>query len=362
MEKIIDFLTNLLLAIVYPNRLLKLFRVKNLDQNSNKILGNDKVLKVLALALALIFVVNSRYTRGTPNEATRTVEGIPLTTLLNENYTHFGSPIPTQITVVLSGDQTQLDLLSVNDVRAYLDLDRLERGIEHRNIPIRIEGVSDQINATSTPSVVSGIYIAEVEERLFRVALAINNRETLDELDSRYGYRTFLDPAYEYVIAKGPQVLLDDVVEVRAMFNASQVRTEPGNHTYDAVLVANNISGHPIGAVELTPASVAVIVEIYEDVRTIYIEFDENISGVPRNQYDIISVTADIAEIQVWGDFDEMEDVIQLGRIRFADLDALGQLNELIELPPGVYTEVDGEIVTHIEIVITVEFETRSAS
>lgn len=362
MKKIIDFFVNILLAIVYPNRILNLFRVKNLDQNSNKILGNDNVVKILAFLAAMTFVIVARYTPPVPTTYSHTLPPVQLETVLDDRFTHFGSPIPNQINVILSGDQTQITMFLAgnNTVRAYLDLDGLDLGVEHNHVPIRIEGIPEQVTATPTPNVVSGIYIAEIEEREFRIELTTNNSEVFDELDeptSRYGYRKTL--AEEYVIIRGPAVLLDDIAEVRAIFNAVDVANIVGARYYPALLVANNIFGVIISDVDIYPEIVSVEVEIYEDLRTIPINFDENLLNFPRT-HELIEVTADINEVLIWGDFADMEETIELPRIDFRALDDEGQITFPVELPPDVYTEVDGVVVTVVEVVVTVTYEEPS--
>ena len=363
MKRITDFFVNILLAIVYPNRILNFFRVKNLDQNSNKILGNDNVVKVLALVAAIAYVVASRYTPTVPVHASVTLYSVPLMPLLDEGYTHFGSPIPTHITVILSGDQTELDLFIAGGgrgaVRAYIDLDGLDLNVEHDYVPIRIEG-ADGFTPIASPSVVSGIRIFENVEREFPImALTTNNKDVFDELDepsSRYRYRKEL--VTEYVTIRGPVELLDQVEEVRAIFNAINVEsTVGGPRQYQALVVVNNISGVPISGIEVYPEVVYVEVEIYEDLRTINIDFDENVINIPRAQYEVTEVTADLNELVVWGDFADMEETIELPRINFRDMDDDGQIIFAVQLPPGVYTEVDGVPATSVEVVITVIYE-----
>jgi len=349
----INFLKNILLTIVYPNRILNLFKVKNLDQNSNKILGNDLIVKMIALVLAIFFVIAARYTPPAITTYTETLYAIPLTPILDEGYTHFGSPIPSHINVILSGDRAQLDLFRAggNNVTAYLDLDGLELGIEHDDVPIRIEGFGGQITAIAVPNVVSGIHIAENIEREFPIELATTNRELLDELDdpgSRYRYHKTLNP--ETVTIRGPEILLDDIVEVRAIFNATDIDLEIGESTHDAIVVVNNISGIPIIEVEVYPQIVEVTLSIYEDLKTINVEVNDNLLNLPRG-YTITSITPNLDAIEVWGDFLEMDSVIELPRINFVELDNEGRITVEIPLPHNVYSETT-------EVEITIEYDT----
>lgn len=357
MKKIIELLKNMLLTIVYPNRILNLFKVKNLDHNSNKILGNDLIVKIVALVLTIAFVIAVN-TPETTSTYTETIFGIPLTPVLDENYTHFGSPIPSHVNVILSGDRVQIDLLmgSASNVNAYLDLNGLEPGIEHDDVPIRIEGLDGRpITAIAVPNVVSGIRIAEIKEREFRLELATINGGIFDELDeptSRNKHKKELD--IDFVTIRGPEMLLDEITEVRALFNAINVENEIDVTSYEALIVANNISGVQISEVEIDPGTVGVTVEIYEDLRRINLEVnDNNISNIP-SRHNIRNVTANINEIEVWGDFTNMDPVLELPRIRFSDLNDDGRITIEITslLPEDVYSET-----TEVEITVVYEVE-----
>ena len=362
MKKIIDFLRNMLLAFVYPNRILNLFRVKNLDQNSNRLLGNDNFVKIFAFILALVLVVVSRYIPAPTTINTVTVYNVPLIPVLDEGYTRLGATIPSHISVILSGNQTELDLFEASGghgtIRTYIDLDGLDLDVEYNNVLIRVEG-AEEFSPTATPSALSGIRIVENKEREFPVILATINGgvfEELNEPSSRYRFRKGLDEEYTNVTIRGPEELLDEIVEVRAMFNAVYVDNSVGEKRYEARLVASNVSSEPINDVEIDPGFVHVWVEIFEDLKTIKIELDEALLNVPLNRYETINVMANMGEIQVWGDFLEMDSTYPLPRINFRELDEEGQITFRINLPSNVFTEIDGETVTYFDVVVTVEF------
>ena len=350
MKKIIDFIISTLLAIVYPDRILNLFRVRNLDQNSNKFLGNDNVVKIFALILALVFVIASRHETEAQEQATRTLPNVPLTQVLNENYTHVGDPIVSHIEVILSGDQTELDIFQAGGgfgpIRAYLDLDELELNVEHNNVLIRIEGAEELgFTPTANPSTISSVRIVEKEEDDFPVEAAPRNREILDSLEqpsSRYRHRIYIEPNYATI--RGAEERLNEIEEVRALFNAIEIDVESPYFETEAHLVALDALSDRISDVVIIPETVNVRVVIYEDLRPINIVFNETVLNMPRD-YETIDVTININEIQVWGDFSDMEDPYELPRINFRDLDDEGQITFPIELPNGVYSEIDEEVL-----------------
>jgi len=359
MKKIIDFLKNMLLTVVYPNRILNLFRVKNLDQNSNKILGNDNVVRVLALIGAIAFVVYVRYAPAASIEYQRTISGVLLNVDMDhDNYTLLGNTIPQHIDVILTGDQTAIELLMGSaGIRAYIDLTNHGPGMYH-DVIIEITGVGPQITALANPSFVAEVEIARIEEEPFPVY--ISPRFPVVDETSRYriGEITY---NLEYVYVRGPRVFLDEIFDVQAILDLSNIsltsaRTEHFEEPLGAIRIGPG-GIESIRGVSIYPQTVRIEVEIYEDLRPINLGLNQNVVNVPEDQYKIINVTADIEQIEVWGNFANMREVIELPRVNFEALDDEGQVTLEVPLPSGVYTEINGEIVTVVEVVVTVEFE-----
>ena len=347
MKKIFDFLIGILLAIVYPNRILNLFRVRNLDQNSNKILGNDNVVKILAFIVAIVFVAVTRYTPATTNTHRQTFTGIPLEPYIGGGYTYWGSIIPTQITVVLTGDNTDITLLPLGSISAYIDLSGFGTGV-HDDVVVNVVGVPDHIGWTAEPSMLHGIEIDTIERAEFRV----RSLDRLPDLHDRYAYsEVSVDP--EYVVATGPSRILAEIDVVLSHFDLMGMSLEPRVIVREGILVPMGSEElEPLGGIEFDPPTVNIQVEIFEDIRQIYIDVDENLTNVPPDQYEIISVTPDVDVINVWGDFDDMDEYLKLPPIGFMDLNDEGQISILIGswLPEGVFTDTN-------EIVITVDYE-----
>ena len=364
------FFISLLLAIVYPNRLLNLLRVKNLDEKSNKILGNDKIVKVLALIAAFVFVVAVRYTPTTsiPSQLEVTLR---LDKILDDRYTDFGSPIPSSVDVILTGDSVELELFrlngGMNDLAASIDLNALEPGHVHDNVLVHVEGVTGQIQWVVAQNPISGIEIARLEER--EIPVRVIAALPVVPSDSRYVYGEYRTVP-ESVTVIGPQRLLDEIDTVSVNFNVSDrilSEEEPMIIEIDEAVPLRGLDR--VWGVEIYPsARIEIRMPIYEDLRTVIFELNEDLLNLPtpRSRIDIISITADISEIEIWGDFDnlsdwedfdEVEGIFSLPRISFRDLDDDGQYTIEIPLPPSIYTEIDGEVVTTIEIVVTVEYE-----
>jgi len=357
MKKIIEVIMSILLAIVYPHRILNIFKVKNLDQNSNRILGNDKVVKIIAFVIAIVVVIAIRYTpgRGGADTHQRTLS-IPLGVYIDEGYTYWGSPIPANVDIILSGDITDVAVLDASGgIRAYIDLRGLDVGLQD-DVIINVEGVTTErvayvVNPTST---ISGIEIDSIELAQFQV----ESLNAFPDLDVRYEYsEVVVHP--EYVTVVGPSRFVNQIDAVRAAFEiqAEDLSSLPTNISRTGVVIAHDAGADTVRGVEFDPTTVDMRLQIYEDSRSIRIEVNRNLLNAPRNLYEIIDVVADINEIQVWGDFDNMEDIIQLPRINFNELNDEGQITIPIELPDGVFTEVDDEDVRVVDVVVTVTYE-----
>jgi len=345
MEKVINFFKNILLAIVYPNRLLTLFRVKNLDQNSNRILGNDTVLRSLAFIGAVVFVIGNRYTpRTTPTTHSETVTLSLTRTIDAENYTYFGSPIPSTIDIILSGDRTAVELfVASNELAANLNLQGLEPG-NHNGVVVDITGVPPGINATPSIGIINNIIIDVVVTESFRVMPT----ERLPGLSSRFMYGA-VTVYPEYVTITGPQRLINDINEVQVFFDILGEQIDaPRIIERDLLVVPQNVTGISItSGLYFHQQIVQVRVAVYENMQTMPIRY-QNPTNIPTGYR--VEVTMNITEIDVWGDFNRLSNVITLQRFSFDDLDEDGRVTVPIILPPGVYSE------THeVELIVTYE-------
>lgn len=353
MKKILNFFANIILAIVYPNRILSFFRVKNLDQNSNKILGNDSIVRIIALIGALIFVVAIRYTPAPPADHQH-----PVSVLLNrifdeEEYVILSGAIPQYVEVILTGDRTAIDLLATSGtIRAHVDLGALGEGT-HSSVIIEVTNIPEYIRATVNPSIIEEVTIARIEEREMPVEviprlpdIGVASRYRLGEIT--------IEPAY--IAVRGPQVFLDEIDAVRVQFDISDQILEGSGFIRNELPLVAHSTLDTVRGVTFVPETVSVQIEVYEHVKSITLLPNQQFSNLPQN-YDIISVVSDVDEVVVWGDIDNMDDIIALEQINFNELDDDGQIILEVTLPPDVYTEIDGEILTTIEVVVTVVYE-----
>jgi len=363
MKKVIDFLINIPLILINPSRILKLFRVRNLDERTNKILANDNVVKIISFVAAVVFVTVIRFpTNDTPAVNNETFT-IPLEKILSDEYTDFGSIIPSQVEITLSGNPVDINMFRLTaDLFAIINLDALGPG-EHSTVVLELPvEIPATISAVLNPPVINNIEIARIEEEIFPVVIFANFPELAEF--SRY---EFSEPVANpsYVTVRGPRRILNEIEEVLARLTILPEQVEPG--VIDVVLeVVPQNNFDRIRGVVIDYDVVTVSVEIYDRTRNASVIFDENILNFPRLQYEVNDISIDIPDIIVWGDFeallsweyfDVMTNEIMLPRINFRELSVAGERIFILNLPFGVYTEIDGAETSTLIITVTVDYE-----
>jgi len=354
-KKIINFIKSILLALIYPDRVLSLFKIKNLDEQSGRLLANDNIVKIITFIAAFAFVGIVRYNPPLNSEDQRTIT-VPLNKILDESYTDFGSVIPSSVEVVLSGNSIDLDIfLQTGIAYAYVDLDRLEPGRLYQNVIISVAGVPSHISWVVSPSILNDIEISRIESQEFDLEGIIRMPELTKDSRFRVGNYTIYP---QTVIIHGPRRMLDEINAVRVEVDFSDFEfTNTTTAIRDASIVPHNINLERVHGIIIEPTTANIQLEIYEYTRNIRININENIMNLPRDEYRVNSITSNISQIVVWGDIDSMNDVINLDRIDFRNLNEMGQLITTVTLPRYVYTEIEGDQVNTFDVIITVDLE-----
>jgi len=362
MKQFLQFLLSIPLIIVNPTRVLTLFQVKNLDQRTNKILENDRVVKILALVGAIVFVVSIRYTPATPAPVYSETLTIPVERILNEHYTDLGSAIPQQVELTLSGNPAQVTMLrQTRDFRAILDLDALGPG-EHANAILRLnEELPAEVTAILNPPVVNDVEIARLEEDTFKVVILPELPELPDYHRYSFGDIAVYPPE---VTIRGPQRVLDEIEEVIVRIRVTADMVTPGTITGEVQVVP--LRNHEwVRGVDVTPEFVSSQVIVHDLLRMVDIELSENLLNFPPNRYIFNDLTIDQTEIGLWGDFDALANwelydqntgTIMLPRLNFRDFTE-GILHLVIELPTNVFAQIGEETVTNFEITVRLDYE-----
>lgn len=343
MGKIINFLKNLLLTIVYPDRLLTVFRVRNLDQNSNKILGNDKIVKIIALVGAIAFVGVIRYTPAPSRTFQETISNVTLVRYIDdEHYTYFGSQIPQNVEIILTGARTDITLLLASgEIGAYIDLTGLEQG-QHENVLIGLRGIPSNITATVVPNIIPRVEIDYLVTEIFEISATLRPPEI--EPNSKYAISEMIIYP-ENVAVTGPLRFVGIIHELVVSFDMSDVTIEPGIFQLGGQLVAQDINFNNVGGITFSTAHISAEVEIYEDTQTVSIEV---LRPTNLGNHSILEIITNVDSIEVWGDFTRFQSIITLPRFNLSDLDENGQTTFTISLPEGLYSDVSEVEVTVI--------------
>lgn len=345
MKKTIDFFRKILAMIVNPRLILDFFKIKNLDRNYNRMMANERAIRWFALAIALVAVISIRYE---PLENTGHMEEIqmPLVVRIDEEaYTYFGSEIPATVTVFLVGDPIQIGVVQ-NNLEIYLDLNGLEPGEEH-SVFISNTNTSDRVNVRVEPQLISGIRVAPLITRDFNVEDIRLDIMPEPDINHRYVMEPTIEQ--EYITVRGPEVLLEQIAVISAVVSGNEIDLNLEMQTLTARLVAYDEAGSVI-TIDISPNELEVLIEIREHVREIDLEVDPtNVPGDVRIQ----RVTVDPETIEIWGLIELLESLTL--PVNFQQLNGQGRKTVTLELPNGVYSDVE-------EVNVRIEFNTIGIS
>jgi len=345
-KKTVDFLKKMLAMIVNPRLILDFFKIRNLDRNYNRMMANERTIRWVALIIAMVTVVSVRYT---PLENTGMTEEIqlPLEIRINEEYTYFGSEIPPTVTVFLTGDPVQINLMR-NSLEMFVDLRGLEPGDEH-DVFIDSNNTSDRVTVRVEPQLIFGIQVAPIIERHFSVEenVTLSILPVLD-IDPRYRMETTIEQ--EYVVIRGPEILLEQIAEIRAIIGRDEIDFDLETQVLMARLVASDGAGEAIG-INISPIELEVLIEIREHTRELNLEV--NLTNVPNN-IRVQRTTVSPEAIEVWGLIDRLGDDWVL-EVDFNDLSNQGRKTVTLDFPEGVYSDIE-------EVSVRVDFSTTEPS
>ena len=339
MRKITDFLKRIIAMIVNPRYILDLFKIRNFDRNYNKVLANDRSVRLIAFVIAIVVLVSTRYVSPDTTRHISEFEAALEVRINEDEYRSLGSVIPETVTVFLSGDRTQVELLrNSGNLEFFVDLQGLEPGMEHSVLIDFDREIAGQIEVRTEPAVITGVEIAALIEREINVEEIQVAMVEMPELDARYVWEYTV--ITESVRVRGPEIFLDDIAEIRAILNGDLIDPELETQTYSVRLFATDLAASPID-IEFYPSELEIQVEIREDVRRVNIEY-----RLINEPYNVTTqrVIMEPGEIEVWGLFELLEDFFPIV-IDFNELNNAGRKIIALELPDCVYSDT-----TRIEV------------
>ena len=343
-EKIFQGLSGILKKIwrlfTTPSLLLGTFKIKNLDSTTDKILKNDKLMKLLAFAGAVLLIINTRYSPPEPQQNAVEIPNYPLLVRdQNENYVIVNNVIPDSVRVVLSGDRNLVEIARTRaNFEIYLDLTDLSIGTH--SVPIRHTGLSERVNVITDPNIIS-VTIAELVEREFTVSADLMNEHLFAEW-----YVLTPTLSLDTVQIRGAGEIVDEVAAVRALIDVSDPNQLVG---YEAPVIAVDKLGTPL-EVEIVPPILMASVEVLRN--SVVVPFAVSTTGSPPEGYSISEIVVYPAEAELFG---ERAILDSFESFPFSiDLHQLNEDNEIsviLEAPDGIQ-DMDVN-----EVHVTVQFE-----
>jgi len=277
------FLTN-------PSRVFKIFILRDIDLIYDKLLKNEKLVKILAFIVALLFVISTRYD---PSDFTDRfavpISDYPLRVYADPDYEIVDSIIPDTVDLLLSGDRTQVELAqTMANYEVYADLRGLTEGTHQ--VELRYENINPRVSVTINPSIII-VTLDRLVEELRQVRADFMNEELVPD------YYNLETPALSVntVRISGAQGIVSEIASVRALIDVSDIDALTA---YEAPVVAFDSLGNRLD-VDITPATVTASVEVTTNSKTVPLEI--SVTGNPPEGYSISEIIVDLEEIELFG-------------------------------------------------------------
>lgn len=248
---------------------------------------------------------------------------------------------PTDIKIKLRGSRFVLSEVTAEDIKAYVDLQGVEKGSHSRNVQVQLPAETQLIEVAPDKVVVN---IDALSRRSIPIGVKLLGELSTD-LVLDY---TVLSPNHAMVY--GPSSFVDQVDSVQAIFNVDQ--DTKGEVKARAKLVALDVSGNQVDKVTIDPESIFLTAVFKEKVTTKTIPVKVFLQGEVDSAYKITSVTAMPAEIEITGIDSLVGSILEYD---INDIDVKGLKNNFskkatILLPEGVTSSVvDIDVVVNVE-------------
>jgi len=305
------------------------------------------LLGSLLLAFAIWYAALSA---RDPIEQRRLIGQVPIEVRHDEGLIVANRP-PTVAQVTVRGLQSVFGALETRQVRVIADLS----GLAPRNEPYSVE-----LRGVLAPEV-RGAAVVAVQPSRISVQLA-QRAEELKEISVRFeqeppiGYRVTAQPAQTEALVIGAA---ERVAQVAAVQAKASVQNQRGIFTLTLPLSAIDAQGKPVADVTLTPAEVAVTVEVQPRSDVTELAVEPRLRGNLPSGYIRVNQTWSPRRVFVRGDqqaIDAMNGVVFTEPIDLSDrTETFTQLVRL-SLPRGV------TLIEPRDIAVTIEIEAVQGS
>jgi len=283
-KKLWSFFTN-------PTKVFGMLKLRNLDLIYSEFLRNEKLLKVLSLIVAFLFVISTRYpTYDNPFRDVYSIPNYPLTLYEDDyNYVVVDSVIPEAVNVSLSGERKQVEVTATkSNFEIYADLRNLPVGTHQ--VEIKHTGISGRIGVTVDPSFIS-VTLDRVVEESHEVRPDFMNENSLPD-----NYTLNATLSSDQVMVRGAETIVNEIASVRALIDLAEIN-EIGD--YEVPLVAFNSSGSPLD-VQINPSLLTASIEWVSNSEIV--PFEVSITGNPPEGYSISEIIIEPEQVELFGD------------------------------------------------------------
>lgn len=314
-QKISSFLKNIWKFLTTPSMLLGVFKFQKLDHVYESFLRNERLMKILALIVAIGFALNVRYSFTMKERYSVDINSYPLVSYYDKERTVVEG-LPDTVDITLVGDKSQVDIAKTKaNFEIFADLRDLPPGTHKVNLEYSKLGSKLDVKIDPSTIVVTIMPLTEIDKQV--QADFVN----LDQIDDMY---VLSEPqlALDTVKIKGPQTTVDQVASVKAIIDVSDLSKLSD---YEAPVFAYDKLGNKLD-VEIKPDKLTASVQVTTPSKVVPIE--AVVTGNAPDGYSVESVVLTPSEVKLYGETNALEDYEKL-QIQ-VDLYQLDDNNELI--------------------------------
>ncbi len=314
-QKVGNFVRSIWNFLTTPGMILGVFKFQRLDHVYENFLRNEKLMKILALVVAIFFAINIRYAPSIKERYSVDINSYPLISYYDEERTVVEG-LPDTVDVTLVGDRSQVDIAKAKaNFEIYADLTDLPPGTHKVNLQYSKLGSKLDVKIDPSTIVVTVMALTEVDKPVH--ADFVN----LDQIDEMY---VLSEPklALDSVKIKGPQTVVDQIASVKALIDVSDLSKLSD---YEASVFAYDKLGNKLD-VEIKPDKLAASVQVTTPSKVVPVE--PVVTGNAPEGYSVGSLTLTPSEVKLYGEMSALEAYNKL-QIQ-VDLYQLDDNNELI--------------------------------
>ncbi len=249
---------------------------------------------LLALLLAvMVWMVAVNEAQGPPVEVTYPPQGVPIETVNVPEGLVLFDQIKRRVSVRLRGPRANIESLTPEDFRAFVDLAGLDAGVHE--VPVQLQCANcaqERVNLLGWDPKRISVRLDELTKRSVRVEVSLQGSPAI-------GYQTQTPTAVPaWVHISGPRSQVEKVAAVRAyvyLFNADATVQK------EITPVAVDEKGNLVNGVTITPNRVEVTVPVTPEGRRKEVSVTPNITGTVAAGYYASNITVEPQTVVLTG-------------------------------------------------------------